>query len=344
MRNFRVVLLFMLALSSTAVSSYGASGTEGAAFLDIPVGAAPAALGSAYSALATDAYASVWNPAGLGSLAGIELAGQHLAYLESINSEFASFVYPFDSSRGLGVSVQYLGTGDVAGTDNAGNPAADFSSHYAAYSLAYGQKLGDRLSLGLTTKLIEAKLSDVSAHAYGFDLGGMYQAADHLRLAAVVSNLGTPLTFISAKDDLPLAYKAGAAYAPDKHWLLALEGVYRKAGASGVHAGIEWSPLDLLSIRAGYETERTKELSALAGFSTGIGLHVWGQELSYAWKPSGDLGDSQYFSLLIRFGEKGSGNLMRPQSLRPHSEAERARAAGGSELASLSDRPGESLR
>ena len=37
------------------------SGSEGAAFLDIPVGAGPAALGASYTALANDAYAATWN-------------------------------------------------------------------------------------------------------------------------------------------------------------------------------------------------------------------------------------------------------------------------------------------
>src|ERR1700680_195642 len=54
-----------------------ASGTEGASFLDIPVGGRPAALGSAYSAMATDVYATVWNPAGLGFLRSMEVSGQH---------------------------------------------------------------------------------------------------------------------------------------------------------------------------------------------------------------------------------------------------------------------------
>src|SRR4051812_46029547 len=60
-------------------------GTQGAAFLDIPVGAGPAALGGAYSALARDAYAPTWNPAGLGDVQGVQFSGQHLDYLESLH-------------------------------------------------------------------------------------------------------------------------------------------------------------------------------------------------------------------------------------------------------------------
>src|SRR5262245_22944582 len=73
----------LLGLMINAIPAYAGAGTEGASFLDIPVGAGPAAMGSAYTALANNAYAPVWNPAGLGMLRGNELAGQHVSYLES---------------------------------------------------------------------------------------------------------------------------------------------------------------------------------------------------------------------------------------------------------------------
>src|ERR1017187_5443745 len=149
---FSVVALLPF-LASVARAS---SGTEGAAFLDIPVGAGPAAMGSAYSALAADAYAPIYNPAGLGFLRAPQMAAQHLSYLESIHDEFGSVVVPLssaeDSVRGaMGASIQYLGTGDIPGTDNspAGNSIGNFSAHYAAYSLAYGRKISDSFSLGL---------------------------------------------------------------------------------------------------------------------------------------------------------------------------------------------------
>ena len=71
------------------------SGTQGAAFLDIPVGAGPAAMGSAYTALADNAYASVWNPGALGFVDSVQLAGQQLSYLDSINDEYVGGAIPF---------------------------------------------------------------------------------------------------------------------------------------------------------------------------------------------------------------------------------------------------------
>src|ERR1700687_4993385 len=93
-----IVLCGILSALATSVV-HASTGTEGASCLDTPLGAGPAAMGSAYTALATNAYAPVWNPAGLGRLSGNELAGQHLSYLESMHYEFLSFVHPLDRFR-----------------------------------------------------------------------------------------------------------------------------------------------------------------------------------------------------------------------------------------------------
>jgi len=310
---------------------WGSSGTEGASFLDIPVGAGPAALGSAYSAAATDAYAPVYNPAGLAFVNHPEIAGQHLSYLESINYEFGSVVIPLgrgsrnegrDSlmSRGssLGASIQYLGSGDIAATGpNNGESLGNFSVHYAAYSLAYGQKVTDKLALGMTGKLIDAKIADTSAKAYAGDAGAMYQANENVTFSATANNLGSKLTFTNQGDSLPTAYHLGAAFHLQHSLKSTVEGVYDKTGLLSGRAGFEWSPMDMISLRTGYKTETTKGLSPLAGLTAGMGLHVFGQEFAYAWLPYGDLGDTQYFSLLIKFGaqEEERKNLIQYQDI-----------------------------
>jgi hypothetical protein len=297
---------------------WAGEGTEGASFLNIPVGARPAALGSAYSALASDAYAPTWNPGGLGKVDGTQLAGQHLSYLESIYYEYAGFVHPLGHGRAFGASIQYLGSGPIDGVDLAGNSIGEYSSHYGAYSLAYGQTLNDRLSVGVTGKIISAKISDVSATAYAFDIGSLYQVNQRLSVAGVLTNVGTKLTFIDQSDSLPLAFRLGAAYQTTRNLNITAECVYRQTGLASFHTGLEWNPMPALSLRAGYRTDTLAGLSPIAGFSTGIGLHVWGQEFSYAWVPMGELGSTQYFSLVMRFGgsKAASPNLSTPQAVR----------------------------
>src|SRR5439155_6921830 len=152
---------------------------------------------------ATDAYAPVWNPAGLGFVRTPELAGQHLSYLESINYEHFGFAVPLHGVQAqgqdlgaLGGSIQYLGSGDIAGRDPSGNLTGDFSSHFAAYTLAYGHRVTDQWSLGLGAKWINAKLEAFSANAYAVDLGTLYRPRNDISLALTVTNLGSKLNFI----------------------------------------------------------------------------------------------------------------------------------------------------
>lgn len=291
-----VVILF-----SFQIPIHAASGTEGASFLNILVGAEPAALGGAYSALASNAYAPTWNPGGLGALETTQVAAQHLSYLESIYYRHFSFTHPFHKGSAFGASAQYLGSTDIPGTDISGNSTGDFSSHYGAYSISYGRSVSSRLSLGMTGKYIEAKIDDVSASAMAVDFGSYYQATEKLTLAGVVKNVGTQLTFLEQHDPLPLAFHMGGSYEANSKFTASLEGVYRQTGLASLHSGVEWRPLEPIALRAGYRTDTLKGLSPIAGLTTGVGIKILGQTFSYAWVPMGELGNTQYFSVLVQF-------------------------------------------
>ena len=304
----------MLLLLVGTRSALGSSGTEAASFLDIPVGAGPAAMGSAYSALADNAYAPTWNPAGLAFMDSLQVAAQHLAYVQSTHYEYASFGLPFDKPRecaggpwcgtsGVGGSIQYFGSGDIAGLDATGKPTGSYSSHFAAYNVSYGRAIGDQLSLGATGKVVNAQLADVSANAFGMDLGSFYKLQNNIQLAATVMNIGGQLTFLNEGDPLPLTFHLAGAYQPVSTLNLGSELLFPRTGLSSFRLGAEWQPNSLIALRTGYRTDTLSGLSPLAGFSTGLGVTVWGAELAYAWVPYGDLGDSHYFSLLMKFGE-----------------------------------------
>lgn len=329
-----VSLLSILTVAPAPVLA--SSGTEGASFLDIPVGAGPAALGSAYTALAADAYAATWNPAGLGFADAIGVSAQHLNYLESIHDDYLSMAVPLTPAasnevhRGVGVSVQYLGTGNLTRTDiGPGDtyvqPGGSFSNHYGSYNVAYGQTVAQNLAVGLTGKLINAQLDSVSANAYAADLGAMYKLNEKTQLGATLTNLGTHLKFLDAGDSLPMAAHAAAAYQPNRSCLLTGEFVYPKTGLASGRFGAQWSPFEMLSLRAGYRTDTVKGLGGLAGFSAGVGLRIAGQEFAYAWLPYGDLGNTEYFSLLLRFGKalNEKRNLILYHTIRVHQLAQK---------------------
>jgi hypothetical protein len=308
---FRRGLLTVLLFVASGKTAWSASGTEGASFLDIPVGGAPAALGSAYTAQATDVYAPVWNPAGLGYLHSVEFTGTHLDYIPPVYYEHAGLVVPVGSpdengSRrgGLGASIQYLGTGSLDARDDQGNSIGSFTSAFAAYSLAYGERITDTISLGATAKLITEKISDASASAYAADFGLLYKPSAKFSLGAVVANIGSAIKFVDQSDPLPLAGRLGATYQLYPEWDISAESVYRETGLISGSFGLEWRCGEYLSFRGGYNTAHTKELGGGSGFTAGVGFFFWGQEFSYAWVPMGDLGQTNYFSLVFRWDTK----------------------------------------
>jgi hypothetical protein len=297
-----------------------AAGTEAASFLLIPTGSGPSAMAGAYTALANDAYATTWNPAGLGALTSNEFAGQHLAYLESIHYEHLGIAARLPGARGgVGASIQYLGTGDIDSTDTSGEKSGEFSSYYSAYSIAYGRSLNDSLSLGGTVKAIQAKLEDHGASAFASDFGVLWRQSERLRLAATLNNLGTSMKFIEQRDPLPLMVRLAGAYELH-HWLFSAELAGRRNGLFSLHSGAQWRPVDLLSIRCGIRTDTLKENTTLAGLSTGFGIHVMGHELAYAWLPYGELGDTHSVSVVLRFGHEAAKrrNLIQYKSIKAH--------------------------
>jgi hypothetical protein len=299
-----MITLVLLAAFVAAPATAAVSGTEGASFLDIPVGGRPAAMGGAYSALAADAYAPVYNAGGLGFLPSAQLSGMHLDYAGIGGYEFASFVSPIGTRDGLGLSAQYFHTGGTTERDVNGNVIGTFSSYYGAYSLAYGHAFTGSFSLGGVVKLIDANISNVSASAVAGDVGALYRINDQVSLAAVAANLGGQIKFLQEADSLPENFRAGILYNPLPSLSVSGEAAYDKTSLLSGRFGAEWRLVSHIALRAGYRTDTTDQLSPMAGLTTGFGLELFGQHFDYAWVPLGDLGQTQYFSVTITFGKK----------------------------------------
>ena len=325
--------LMAVMLSLSGSSAWAGSGSEGASFLDIPVGSIPASLGSAYTARATDAYAPVWNPAGLGFVNAVEVSATHLSYIQALNYEYLGSVIPLGDSahQGLGASVQYLGSGNITSRDENGAITGAFSTTFAAYSLAYGQALTDQWTVGLTGKAITEAISDASAAAFAGDVGTLYKITDEITLGAVAANLGPSIKFVSESDSLPAVFRTGIydQFAPD--WDTSADVVYRRTGLLSVDAGLQWSYGGILALRVGADSSHVNGLSAVSALSAGVGIHVFGQEFNYAWLPYSDLGNAQYFSLDLRFG--GPSEAQKPHMR----EAKKEQASTDSEYKNLND-------
>lgn len=197
--------------------------------LMISPGARAAGMGEAFVAVANDATAPFWNPAGLANVKNKELHFMHSKWLPNLADDmfydFASFVYPMEEIGTFGVNVTFLNMGEQIHTDETGTQVGTFNSNEYSIAVTYGTKITDELCVGLGLRYIRSNLSTVSVgaeqgdgigNAFAFDVATMYTLPFHpkLTLGMNLSNMGPKITYVDAAqaDPLPTNLKVGFAY------------------------------------------------------------------------------------------------------------------------------------
>src|SRR5262245_36547229 len=89
-------LLFSLWLLALPASAGSKAGTAAGQFLRLPVDARAVAMGQAFGALAEDATAAYWNPAGLGALRDYHVTLSHNVYLEGTFYDYVAYAQPVE--------------------------------------------------------------------------------------------------------------------------------------------------------------------------------------------------------------------------------------------------------
>jgi hypothetical protein len=215
----RVLALVLLGVGIVA------SGAAAASFIESG-GARARGMGSAFVAIANDATAPYWNPAGLALLDRPEFSATYASRYMSLDDDNLGFY-------AAGLSYPIAGYGTVAVTGGMFKP--DFYSETGlGLSYAYAASMEPLFSIGLTAKYlsrgwdpgatddpyVEADplfASDESKSGIGVDAGLLFQPIPGLSLGAAAFNLNKPSTSIgddsAAEDDkLPLRFAGGAAY------------------------------------------------------------------------------------------------------------------------------------
>jgi len=207
-----------------------AQGEAGAEFLLISPGARAGGMGEANAAIANDATAVFWNPAGLANLEGQEFSIMHSNWLPQFNLndlyyDFAAYVHNVEDIGTFGISATYLNLGEQIWMSEHNQELGTFSAYNMAVGLSYGTKVRENLNLGLTLKYLHLKLADSgtaaekgkgSGTSVALDFGVLYrpQFSKKLTIGANLSNMGPKIAFIDADqaDPLPTNLKLGFAY------------------------------------------------------------------------------------------------------------------------------------
>ncbi len=294
--------LFSLLISlGVGFAQTGAGGATGLAFLKLGVGARASALGEAYTAIANDATATFWNPAGLAGLQHAQLAFTHTEWVQDISNEFLAFVFPaFRGVFGLSVNVNTVG-GIERRVNPSEEPLGTVEANDVALGFSYGRSLNSSLKVGLTAKYVYEKIFIDRAAGFAVDFGAQFQPfAVPLKFGVSAQNFGSMGKLRAQSIELPRTLRAGVSYffgleSFGGGLLLAADGVKVFENDVRGNLGAELLLKDLLAFRFGYQTGLDGR--QIAG---GFGLHVKRYHLDYGYTPfSSNLGDTHRFSFSL---------------------------------------------
>ena len=225
------VLLLLTVFTVLGVSNLFAVSEAGVLFLMISPGARAAGMGNTFVAVADDATASYWNPAGLAFQSGKEITFMHAKWLpqlvDDMSYEFLAYKHEVPSLGGIvGGNITFLNLGEQVQTGpDSPDPIGTFMSWDMAVTLNYATKLSEGLGLGLGMRYIRSNLAPMGAgqeqgngiaNAFAVDIGVLYKTGfiNGLTLGANLSNLGPAITYVDAAqaDPLPTNLRLGLSY------------------------------------------------------------------------------------------------------------------------------------
>lgn len=217
MKQVLRVLIGVAAVSTAAVPTAAqfvqtdntAYGTTSAEFLLLGAGARGAALGGSYAAMANDATALYWNPAGIAMMERPQLSASVMDYVANTRYAWVGLAFPMSGGqRAIGIHGASFGFGDqpvYTVADPTGQSGQTYSVNETYVGLTYSQNFSDRFSAGVTAKMVSDQLGSTSANAFAFDFGTNFHAlvsGRPLRASFVIQNLGSALRATGAGLDV----------------------------------------------------------------------------------------------------------------------------------------------
>lgn len=286
-------------------------GTTGAQFLELGVSARAMGMAEAFTAVTDDIMAVYYNPAGLTSLYGREVAFTYIDMPADVGYGFGAIGLPLESIGGvLGISAYGLSSGEmIERTWSKGQQEGTgrtFGWNDFAFGVSYGRYLTDRFSVGFTVKFVGQFVHDYSASGWCADVGTMYDTGHRgFRIAMMISNFGPDMTMISQSYPLPINFRFGGCInlveQADHLVTFAAEGSHPSDNLEKYNTGLEYTFRDRFSLRGGHRFNYDED-----GFTAGGGLALpFGEEseisVDYAFQDFGILTQVHRFSMAFAF-------------------------------------------
>jgi hypothetical protein len=297
-------------------------------FLQVGVSARAAGLGNAYTALSKGVESVFYNPAGLTEMnSQFEACVSTTQWFADIKYLAGAVAWNANEYGALALSFVVVDYGTIKGTRLVayGSPGADNYEltgnvpNVGAYSfgLTYVKKISDKFSIGGTAKYVGQQLgqltdesgnvSDNKHSRFAFDAGVKYfPGIESLRLGMAIRNFSTFANYgqTNFSSPLPLTFSVGAAMnvmdllnkdiSIDHSLMLSTEFIHPNNYTDRVNTGIEYTFMNMFSVRGGYESNH--DILSWAG-GVGVKQTIEGIqfEINYSYSKA------KYFDSVNRF-------------------------------------------
>lgn len=311
-------------------------GSSAAPSLLIPVGARGIAMAGSGTATSSGIDAIFWNPAGLSRSAyKSDLMFSHMEYFAGMSLEYIAAATNLGGFGSLGFSVKSLNIGDIIVTSESQPDGTGeiLTPNFITVGLHYSKILSDRVSVGLTSKIISESFLNVGATGVAFDVGVQYKGLaefENLSIGIVLKDFGPAMTYggsgmlklirvgeifrdvrIEAQPaELPTTLEIGTSYSYSlgEASSVNISGVFQSNNFADdeFRIGAEWALQDFIYIRGGIPiVDSDDENPYIFGPSIGAGISVQtGQvdlNLDYAFRDVEFLEANHIFSIHLGF-------------------------------------------
>lgn len=309
-----IVLLVTLAAILLPQTAFGQAGTSAVVFLKIEPDSRAAGMGNAGVALADNASAIFWNPAGLAFQTGTEASITHSNWLPEFNAglfyEYLVAKHRVPGWGTFGAHLTYLFLGENDGRDEQNNPTGTFRSYDLATGLSYGVKLNERFGVGSSVRFIYSNLApgqSVGAQqtkagiSTAFDLAGLYRSRPFamggemkgtLSAGFNLANMGPKIQYSdnAQADPIPTNLRLGYAFKMDfddfnsltivtdfNKDLISYSGDGEDREADPFYKAIfsSWSSVNVQTNPLAEDDAEFKSLSVIDQMTIGTGLEYW---------------------------------------------------------------------
>ncbi len=265
--------------------------------MDTPIGARATAMGEAFTAVADDASAVYWNPAGMTQLQAPAVGLSYNKWFADLSVQNLGAVAPV-GGLSLGGLVSYVNFGSFPLRDGTGQEIGTTQPSNIGGVLAAAKGFGP-FSFGVSLKGYQEKIADYSLSAFAADAGAQYRLGK-FRLGACAHNLGKAGDF-----DIPMNIRIGVAYLHSLEHLSILLSGDSRVGIKDENVfdlGSEIGYQGMLFLRGGYKLKSADDLLAGSkGLCVGGGVRHGYFALDYAMVSFGEMGATHRTTLSFDF-------------------------------------------